>query len=146
MLYEKIISDLTTAMKEKDKEKLAVLRMIKGSLQLEQINNKKEMTDEVVIDVLTKQIKMRKESIKEFERAERRDLIESYQREIDILSTYLPRQLTLEEVKEIIEKVFAKVKPESIKDLGNVMREVTPLVKGKFDMSELNKLIREKLN
>ena len=85
-LLEKMKSDLITAMKEKDKERLTVLRMVKGAIQLEVINNKKEENEELLIDVVSKQIKMRKESISEFEKGGRNDLIEATQKEIDILS------------------------------------------------------------
>ena len=92
------MNDLVNAMKNKDKETLAVLRMLKGAIQLEEINNKHELTDSEFISVLSKQIKMRKESILEFTKAGREDLLNQTQNEIEILSKYMPEQLKEEEV------------------------------------------------
>ena len=97
-MREKILNDLVSAMKNKDKETLTVLRMVKGAIQLEEINKKQELNDEDVIAVLSKQIKTRKESIVEFEKAGRNDLVTQTQSEIDILSKYMPEQLSEEEV------------------------------------------------
>ncbi len=145
-MRKKILNDLVAAMKNKDKEKLGVLRMVKGAMQLEEINKKRELNDDEVISVIAKQIKTRKESIVEFEKANRQELITQTQLEIDILNSYMPEQMSEEEINKVIVEVFSKVQPESIKDLGKVMKEITPLVKGKADMSLVNKLIKEKLN
>ncbi len=144
-MLEKLKKDLVTAMKEKDKVKMATLRGVKGALQLEVINKKCEENDELLLDVINKQIKMRNDSIKEFEKGNRQDLIEAYQEEINILSEYMPKQLTSEELDEIINKAFEVVKPESNKDMGKIMKEVLPQVKNKCDMTELNRKIKEKL-
>lgn len=145
-MKEKLKEDLIKAMKEKDKELLNTLRSLKGAVQLEVINNKKEETDELIMDVITKQIKMREASIEEFKKANREDLITSYQKEVDILKSYMPKELEEDEVKNIINDVFNKLNPTSIKDLGAIMKEITPLVKNKFDMKKLNEMIRERLN
>lgn len=146
MLYEKFNKDMILAMKEKDKERLSVLRMVKGAMQLEHINNKKEMNEELLIDCVNKQIKLRKDSLVEFEKASRNDLIEKTSKEINILSEYLPEQLSSDEVNEIIEKAFKEVNPTSNKDMGLIMKNVTPLLKGKADMREVSNKIREKLS
>ena len=145
-LAERINDDVKTAMKNQDKEKLNVIRMVKSAIQLAKIEAKHDLSDEEVIDVISKQIKMRKDSIVEFEKASRTDLAEAYKREIDILSEYMPEPLSKEEVEKIIEEVFVKINPTSPKQMGLIMKEVTPLVKGKFDMGEVSKMIREKLN
>ncbi len=145
-LAERINDDVKTAMKSQDKEKLNVIRMVKSAIQLAKIEAKHDLSDEEVIDVISKQIKMRKDSIVEFEKASRTDLAEAYKREIDILSEYMPEPLSKEEVEKIIEEVFVKINPTSPKQMGLIMKEVTPLVKGKFDMGEVSKMIREKLN
>ena len=145
-MKEKLKEDLIKAMKEKDKEVLNTLRSLKGAIQLEVINNKKEETDELIMDIITKQIKMREASVEEFKKANREDLIISYQKEIVILKSYMPKELTVEEVINIIDEVFEKLNPTSIKDLGSIMKEITPLVKNKFDMKKLNEMIRERLN
>ena len=146
MLKDRIYQDIVAAMKAKDKDKLSVLRMLKGSLQLENINKGKELTDDVVIDVISREIKQRKESIAEFTKGGREDLANETAKEIEILKAYLPEQLSEEEIEKIIDQVFARVAPTSAKDMGKVMKEVTPLVKGKADMSHVSALIKERLN
>lgn len=145
-MRNQILEDLKNAMKAQDKTKLSVIRMVKSSIQMEELNKKRELADDEVIDVISKQIKTRKDSIKEFERGNRDDLINSTSKEIEILSAYLPKQLTEEEIMEIIDKVFEEVKPQSSKDMGKVMKVVTPLVKGKADMGKVSVIIKEKLN
>ena len=144
-LSEKINNDLKEAMKNKDSFRLGVIRMIKGAMQLAKPNPREELTDEDVIMVISKQIKMRKDSIKEFAAAGRSDLVEQNEKEIEILNTYMPKQLTEEELNEIIDKAFEEVKPSSPKDMGLLMKTITPLVKGKADMSLVKKLVKERL-
>ena len=100
-MLEKFNQEMIQAMKDKNKVKLNTLRAVKGAMQLEKINNKKEENDELLLDVVNKQIKMRNDSINEFKKAERDDLVKSYQEEIDILNEYMPKQLTEEEINEI---------------------------------------------
>ena len=145
-LVEQINEDVKTAMKNQDKEKLNVIRMVKSALQLAKINLKHDLSDEEVIDVIDKQIKMRNDSIEEFKKAERTDLIEQYEKEINILKTYMPEQLSLSEVTEIINKAFEEIKPTSPKEMGLIMKEVTPKVKGRYDMKEVSSIIKERLN
>lgn len=144
-LSEKINNDLKEAMKCKDSFRLSVIRMVKGAMQLAKPNPREELTDDDVIAVISKQIKMRNDSIKEFESAGRDDLAEQNRREIEILNTYMPKQLSTEELTEIIDKVFNEVKPTSQKDMGLIMKNISPLVKGKADMSLVNKLVKERL-
>ena len=144
-LSDRINEDLKTAMKEKDSFKLGVIRMIKGAMQLAKPNPREELTDDDVVGVISKQIKMRKESIKEFEKAGRDDLVTQNQKEIEILEVYMPEQLSEEELDKMIDKVFEEVKPSSVKDMGMVMKTISPLVKGKADMSFVNQKIKERL-
>ena len=144
-LSEKINNDLKEAMKCKDSFRLSVIRMVKGAMQLAKPNPREELTDDDVITVISKQIKMRNDSIKEFEAAGRSDLVEQNKKEIEILNTYMPKQLSTEELTEIIDKVFNEVKPTSQKDMGLIMKNISPLVKGKADMSLVNKLVKERL-
>ena len=143
-LLEKINEDLKEAMKAKNALNLSVIRMLKGAIQLELIK-KKDLSDEDVVAIVAKQIKMRKDSISEFEKAGREDLVNQNKDEIEVLATYLPKQLTLEEVKEILDEAFNKVNPTSSKDMGLIMKEVSPKVKGRYDMQEVSKLIKERL-
>lgn len=145
-LNDRIMNDLKEAMKNKDSFKLSVIRMVKGAIQLEKINKKRDLNDEEVIDVISKQIKLRKDSINEFEKAGRNDLADTTKKEVEVLNEYMPEQLSSEEVNKIIDEAFAKVNPTSQKDMGLIMKEVTPKVKGKADMGEVSRIIKEKLS
>ena len=145
-LVERINEDMKMAMKSQDKDTLKVVRMIKSAVQLAKIELKHELSDEEVIDVVAKQIKMRKDSIAEFTKASRNDLAEEYSREIDILNKYMPEQLTKEEVEKIIDEAFNLINPTSQKQMGLIMKEVNPKVRGKYDMGEVSKLIKDKLS
>lgn len=144
-LVERLNDDMKTAMKAQDKETLNVIRMVKSAVQLAKIELKHDLTDEEVVDVVSKQIKMRKDSIAEFSKANRDDLVAQYQQEINILNKYMPEQLSLEEVEKIIDEAFAIVNPTSQKQMGLIMKEVNPKVRGKFDMGEVSKIIKDKL-
>ena len=144
-MRNKLLSDLVEAMKNQDKETLSVLRMVKGAMQLEEINKKHELTDDEFIGVISKQIKTRKESILEFEKANRTDLIEKTKKEIEILNKYMPEQLSEEEVLKVIDEAFDAIKPQAQSDMGKLMGYVNPKLKGKADMSFVSKTIKEKL-
>ena len=144
-LLEQLNQDMVVSMKNKDSFSLGVIRMAKGAIQLETINKKKELTDEEVISVISKQIKIRNDSITEFTKANRMDLVEQNKKEIDVLSKYMPEQLSDEEVVKIIDEVFDRVNPTNSKDMGLIMKEVSPKLKGKADMAKVNAIIKEKL-
>lgn len=145
-MKEKILNDLKNAMKNQNRDLLSVVRMVKGAVQMEEIKVKHELNDDEVIGIIAREIKTRKESIKEFEKGGRTDLIEKTQKEIDILTKYMPKQLTEEEIDKVIEDVFNEVKPEKASDMGKVMGAITPLLKGKADMSLVSSKIKEKLS
>lgn len=144
-MREKIMNDIKEAMKSQDKEKLSVLRMVKGAIQLEEINKKQELDDNDIIAVIAKQIKTRKESIIEFEKGNRSDLTEKTQSEIKILDEYMPEQLSEEEINSVIDEAIAQVLPQAPSDMGKVMGIVTPKLKGRADMSLVSKLVKEKI-
>ncbi len=144
-MVEQLEKDMIEAMKNKDKDRLTVIRMVKASLKQEQIDHKKEINDDLLVEVVNKQIKMRKDSITEFEKGGRQDLIDKTQSEIDILLKYLPEQLSEKEVLKIIEEIFAEVKPESQKDMGRVMGLAQTKLKGRADMKMVSTIVREKL-
>jgi uncharacterized protein YqeY len=145
-MLEKITNDMISAMKSKDKDTLDVIRMIKGAIQLEEINKKKKLEDDEIISIISKQIKMRRESIEEFKKANRTDLIDKNEHEIEILNKYLPIQLTDEELNNIIDEVIKKTEAKSQNDIGKLMKELIPLIKGKADMSKVNFIIKTKLD
>ena len=149
MLYVTIANDMKEAMKNHDKDSLSTLRLLKSDIDLYLINNKMERNeagDDIVIDVVSKQVKKHRESIEEFKKGNREDLVKNLEREIELLSKYLPKQLTKEEIEVEINNAFDKVKPTSMKDMGLLMKELTPVLKGKADMKLVNDLIKEKLN
>ena len=145
-MKDNLLKDLTAAMKNQDKDTLSVLRMVKGAIQLEEISKKKELTDDEFIGVISKQIKTRKESIVEFEKANRQDLIDKTNKEIEILNKYMPEQLSEEEVLKVIDDAFSSVNPKAQSDMGKLMGFVTPKLKGKADMSFVSKTIKDRLS
>lgn len=145
-MLEKFKKEMITAMKERDKVKLNTLRAVKGAMQLEVINNKKEESDELLLDVINKQIKMRNDSIEEFEKAGREDLVSSYKSEIDILEEYMPKKLSEDEINEILDLGISESGASSVRDLGSVMRIVTPKVKNRCDMKVVTGMLRDKLS
>lgn len=150
MLYDTIMTDMKEAMKSHDKETLSTLRFLKSAIDLFKINNKMDRTespsDDTVIEVVSKQVKTHKESIEEFKKAGRNDLVENLLKEVQVLSKYLPEQLSENEVRSKIDEVISSVKASSIKDMGKVMKELTPIFKGKADMKLVNTIVKEKLN
>ena len=145
-MRQRILDDIKQAMKDQEKEVLTVIRMVKGAIQLEEINLERELNDEEVIAVIQKQIKTRKESIVEFEKGGRNDLIEKTNSEIEILNKYMPEQLSEEVVIKIIDEAISELNPQGIRDMGKVMGYITPKVKGRADMSFISSKIKEKLN
>lgn len=145
-MKEKIMIDLKNAMKNQNKDLLNVVRMVKGAIQLEEINKKRDLTDDEVVAVIAKQIKTRKETIGDLEKSGRTDLIKQTEKEISILEKYMPAMMSEEEINKVIDEVFNEVNPTSQADTGKVMGKLSPLLKGKADMSLVNKLVKEKLN
>ncbi len=146
-MLEKIQSDIVNAMKAKDTLRLSTLRLLKGAIDLEKINKRLEtLSDEDIYVIIGKQIKTRKESIVEFEKGNRKDLIDKTNEEIKILSSYMPEMLSEEEIINIIDETISLINATSIKDMGSVMREVSPKLKGKADMSLVSSIIKNKLS
>lgn len=143
---EKLKNDMIEAMKEKDSFRLTVIRMVKASLDKERIDKKAEVNDDLLIDVVNKQIKMRNDSISEFKKANRDDLVEKTEAEVEILKEYLPEQLDEAEVVKIIDEAISLISATAMKDMGRVMKEVTPKLKGKTDMKFVSDTIKERLN
>ena len=139
-----IAIDLKEAMKNSDKFKLSVLRMLKSAIQMEAINKKHELTDEEAIAVIKKQVKTRKDSIAEFEKYNKAEEVLKLQQEIAILNVYLPAEMTEEEIVKVINEVFDIVKPTGMKDMGLIMKELNTKITN-ADMSLVSKLVREKL-
>jgi uncharacterized protein len=140
-LLGRLNDDMKQAMKNKQKEKLTVIRMVKAALQNEGIKLQHTLTEEEELTVLAREVKQYKDSLLEFKKAGREDLVDKLQSEIQILSAYLPEQLTEEELVDVIKQVISEVGATSKADMGKVMTAVMPKVKGKTDGSLVNKLV-----
>ena len=146
MNIETINNDVKEAMKSGNKFELNVLRMLKSALQNEKISKNHDLDENEIIAVIKKQVKVRKDSLKEYQEYNREDLVEGLTKEIDILTKYLPEELSEEEIDKTINDVFAKLNPTSIKDMGNFMKELNSLIATKADMSLVSKKVKEKLS
>ena len=146
MLYGKLNDMVKEAMKSHDKDTLSTLRLLKSAVDLQRINNKlTEVTDDTVIEVASRQVKQHKESIEEFRNAGRNDLADGLEREIKIISNFLPEQLTKEEIEAELDKIFDEVKPEGKKDIGKIMKEANLRLKGKADFKLVSEIVNSKL-
>ncbi len=138
--------DLKLAMKAKEKTVLQVIRMIKASLQNEQIKLGRELTADEELTLLSREMKQRRDSLVEFEKANRDDLVEKVVAEIAIVEKYLPTQLTEEEIRQIVASVIEDTGVTSTQAFGQVMGKVMPQVKGKADGNLVNEIVKEQLN
>ena len=144
-LNEEIKTDLVSAMKSHDTFKVSVLRMLKSELQLESINLKKELTDDEIMAVIKRNVKKRKDAIEEFKKYEKTEDIEKTNTEITILESYLPAQLSEEEIENAVVDAINELKPESIKDMGRVMKYLTLKIGTVADMGKVSYLVKSKL-
>ena len=144
-MYDSIKSEIVKAMKEHNKERLNVLRMVKASVDLEHIDKKVEINDELVLSVVLKQVKMREDSIEQYSKTSRSDLVEKETLELNILKEFLPKPLADSEVDELISEAIDEIKPEGMKDMGKVMGYLSPKVKGRTDQKALSMKIKERL-
>lgn len=145
-LVETVASDMTVAMKNQDKFTLSVLRMLKSALQMEKISKKHDLSDEEAVAVIKRQVKQRKDSITEYEKFNKLEEVENLNNEIKVMHKYLPEELSDEDLNKIIDMVFDELKPESIKDMGRVMKEVTARAAGRADMSVVSTLVKGRLS
>lgn len=145
-MLDKIKSDLVASMKEQDKFKTSVLRMLKSALQAEEINKKSTLTDDEVIAIIKRQVKVRNASLEEYKSYNRMDLADDLSKEIEILKAYLPEELSSDELSNIIDEQFNLLNPTSIKDMGRVIKAVSNIVGARADMSEVSKIVKDKLN
>lgn len=141
-LLETIQRDFIDAMKGKNAEKVATLRMLKSAISYYKIDQKKNtLGDSDVVEILQKQAKQRKESLDSFEKAGRTDLAEKEKRELEFLRVYLPMQLSDQEIKELAQKAIQSSGAKGKQDMGKVMKELMPLVKGRADGKKVNEIV-----
>ncbi|MCZ0704020.1 uncharacterized protein YqeY [Natronobacillus azotifigens] len=146
-LLERLNQDMKQAMRNKDKQTLSVIRMVKASLQNESIKlGNDELSEEQELTVLTRELKQRKDSLHEFKEAGRDDLVENLNNEINVLQVYMPEQLSNEELETIVLQTIEEVNATSKQEMGKVMGALMPKVKGKADGTEVNKLVQKHLS
>ena len=145
-MFETIKSDLTQAMKERDKFKLDVIRMLKTAVQNEQIAKMHELNDEEIITVIKREVKKRESSVEEYEKYGKMETVESLKKEIEILSVYLPEEMSDEELTKIIDETISEVGATSMKEMGTVIKTVASKVGVSADMSKVSKIVKEKLS
>jgi uncharacterized protein YqeY len=134
------------AMKNKEKDKLSVIRMIKASVQNETIKLGHDLSEEEELTVLSRELKQRKDSLHEFEKAGREDLVEKLRTELTFVELYMPKQLSEEELSEIVTETISEVGASSKAEMGKVMSAIMPKVKGRADGSLVNKLVQQHLS
>ena len=144
-LRNQIPEDLKEALRGKRTLELSVLRMLQSSIKNKEIDTKNELTDEQVIQVITSEVKKRKDAAEEFIKVNREDAAEKEKQEIEILMKYLPEQLSEDEILEKVKTAIVDTSASSIKDLGKVMKVIVPDLKGKADGKIVNKIVREEL-
>ena len=144
-LKETLNNDIKSAMKTKDKETLAVLRMIKTAVQAVEIDKKEELNAEEELTILAREAKQRRESLAEFVKAGRDELVSKTEAEIEIVERYLPKQLSVEEVKEVIATVAEKIGATTQKEFGKLMGAVMQELKGKADGNVIKEQVKAHL-
>jgi len=147
-LKEQLTEDMKQAMKAKEagKLRLSVIRMVRSAVRQIEIDEKKELTDAEVQEVVAKEIKMRRDSLAEFSKGGRQDLVEQMEAEISVLLPYLPAQLEEGEIRALVAEAIAQTGATSLKEIGKVMAALMPKVKGKADGKLVNAFVREALN
>ncbi|MFD0715083.1 GatB/YqeY domain-containing protein [Paenibacillus sp. GCM10027626] len=142
-LSERLNDDMKQAMKNQEKFKLTTIRMIRSSIKNLEIDLKRPLDDNEVLDILSREIKQRKDSLQEFKKAGRDDLAKDIAAEIEIISVYLPDQLTEEEIKVIVQQTLQETGASSKAEMGKVMAALMPKVKGRADGKLVNTLVQQ---
>lgn len=144
-LKEKLMDDLKTSMRNRDKTRKDVVTMIRAAVKQKEVDERVELDDEGIIDIISKQVKQKKDAVEDFQKGQRQDLVELTEKEIEILLEYLPLQLTEAELDEIVKAAIDEVGANTAKDIGKIMSNVLPKVKGRADGSLVNKIARQYL-
>lgn len=144
-LKVKLANELKDAMRNKDQFSKNVITMIRSDIKQIEVDKRIELEDEDIIEIIAKQVKQRQNSIVEFEKGSREDLVEQAQREINMLLKYLPEQLSEEEIEVIIKEVIAEIGADSMKDMGKVMAAAMPKLTGRADGKIVNQIVRKNL-
>jgi uncharacterized protein len=144
-LKARLQEDLKLAMKNKDTVKKSVVTLIRAAVKQQEVDTRVELDDDAIIDVITKQLKQRKDAMTEFAKASRDDLVQEAKAEIEVLMEYLPQQLSKEELNEIVKETISEVGATSMKDMGKIMTAIKPKTKGRADGKMINELVKSNL-
>ena len=147
-LKEKLTADMKEAMKarEEGRQRLGVIRLVRGAIRQQEIDGLRELDDEAVLSVISKEVKQRRDAIEEFQKGGRDDLVRQNEAEIAILMEYLPQQMTEDEVRSAVQEAIAATGASTPKDMGKVMKELMLKVKGRADGKLVNQIVRERLD
>lgn len=140
MLKERLNEDLKRYLKEKNSLALNAVRSIIAEIKNKEVEKGSELTEEEIIQVIKKQIKMREDSIEQYQKAQRNDLVQKEEQEIEVIKTYLPQELSEEELEKIVREAIEDVNAESIKDLGKVMKSAIKKAQGRADGKKINQI------
>jgi uncharacterized protein YqeY len=143
---EQLDQDMKLALKNKEKTKLSTIRLLKTSIKKVEIDKRRPLTDEEVLEVIMREVKQRQDSLAEYEKAGREDLVKKEKEEMGILQSYLPEQMSEEELRSLVQQVIQEVGATSKADMGKVMGAIMPKVKGRADGRLVNRLVTEALN
>lgn len=144
-LKERLMDEYKTSMRNKDKMRKDVIIMLRAAVKQREIDERIELNDDDILEIIAKQVKQKRDSIEDFKKADRQDLVDLTVEEIEILTEYLPEQLTEEEIDEIVKAAIDEVVANSSKDIGKVMSKIMPQVKGKADGGIVNRIVRQYL-
>lgn len=145
-LKAQITEDMKTAMRAKDSARLAAIRLLQAAIKQREVDERIELDDTQVIEVIEKMLKQRRDSIAQYQAANRQDLVDVEEYETSVLQAYLPQPLSEAEVNALLDKVVADTGASGMKDMGKVMAAVKPLVVGRADMGKISGLIKARLN
>ena len=146
MLKEKILNDMKDAMRSKDKQRLETIRLVRAAIQRREVDDRAELDEAGVVSVIEKMVKQGKDSIEQFAKGNRQDLVDKEEAMLVVIEEYLPEQLTEAEVDALIDEAFEATLVKTIKEMGKVMGWIKPKGQGKVDMGLVSAKIRKKLN
>lgn len=144
-LKETLVADMKDAMKSKDKVRKNVITLLRAAIKQREVDERVELSDVDIIDIVSKQVKQRRDSVEEFLKGNRQDLVDLTNKEIEILLNYLPPQLSDDELDVIVREAIEETKAETKKDMGRLMKVIMPKVKGKADGKHVNQIVAKYL-
>ena len=145
-LKDKLMEELKSSMKNKDTVRKNTVTMVRAAIKQREVDERIELGDEEVLEIISKQLKEKKMAIEEFRKGNRQDLVDLTEAEMSILLEYLPKQLSEEEVEQIVRETIDEIGATSLKEIGIIMKTVMPKVKGRADGNMINQAVRKILN